>query len=143
MLSINKDAELSNTLRLAVGRLARRLRQQSMGGLTPSQRSVLASLDRHGPMTMSELADAEAISAPSATGIVSRLHRRGLVERLAHDHDRRCSVVGLSTAGSAELEAGRRERTAFLAERLRALDDSEREILARATFILDRLVDGE
>jgi len=81
MVSNVDEVVLADRLRLAIGRLARRLRQHSVGGLTPSQRSVLATLDRHGPMTMSRLAEIETISAPSVTGIISRLAEKELVER--------------------------------------------------------------
>lgn len=140
---LSNTLELSHSLRLAIARASRRLRQQSRGGLTPSQRSVISTLDRHGPMTMSELAEVESIAAPSATGIVSRLVDRGLVERQPHSVDRRCSVVGLTDEGRAELQAIREERNVFLANWLDSLDSEEREALARAAQILDRLVEAE
>jgi DNA-binding MarR family transcriptional regulator len=94
-------------------------------------------------MTMSELAEIESIAAPSATGIVSRLVDRGLVERRPHSNDRRCSVVGLTDKGRAELGAIREERNVFLANWLESLDEDERQVLARAAQILDRLVEAE
>ena len=48
MTTVAPDLELAPRLRLAVTRLARRLRQESGEGLTPSQNSALASIDRHG-----------------------------------------------------------------------------------------------
>jgi len=133
--------ELADSLRLAVGRLARQLRQQSLGGLTPSQRSILATLFRHGPVTMGGLAEFEGISRPSTTGIVSRLEGRGLVERRDDAHDGRCAVVCLTPDGTAEVVRRRSERTAFLVQRMERLDDSERGGLAAAIPLLDRLLD--
>jgi DNA-binding MarR family transcriptional regulator len=140
LLNVNVE-ELADSLRLAVGRLARQLRQQSQGGLTPSQRSVLATLFRHGPVTMGVLAEFEGISRPSTTGIVSRLQERGLVERRDDADDGRCAVVGLTPSGSAEVERRRSKRTAFLVQRLEGLDDDERAALAAAIPLLDRLLD--
>lgn len=134
---------LADRLRLAVGRLARRLRQESLGEITPSQLSVLATLDRHGEMTMGQLASIERVSRPSATGITTRLVDRGLVSQRPDSDDGRCSVVSLTTEGVALLEKGREERTAFLTERLEGLSDEGVDILTRAVAILDGMVAEE
>lgn len=143
MLTKASAATLADRLRLTVGRLARQLRQQSRGGLTPSQRSILATLDRHGPMTMGALAESEKISPPSVTGIVGRLAERGLVRRRPHPDDRRCAVVELTAGGGELLETGRREGTAYLTQRLEGLSEDDVTILHEAVGILDRLAEPE
>lgn len=143
MLTSSDTLLLADRLRLAVGRLARRLRQQSLGGLTPSQRSILATLDRCGPTTLSRVAEIEAVSRPAASGIVSRLEERGLIERRANPGDRRSALLALSEEGETVLEQGRRERTAVLAVRVERLSEKDRRILADAIEVLDGLVDEE
>jgi hypothetical protein len=56
--------DLAPRLRMAVARTARRLRQEAGGGLSPSLAAALATIDRHGPLTPSELAAASASSGP-------------------------------------------------------------------------------
>lgn len=136
-------ARLADRLRLSVGRLARRLRQQSLGGLTPSQRSVLSTLSRHGPVPMSRLAELESISRPAATRITDRLEEKSLVVRRRHPDDRRSAVAEITPEGLSLLEKGRRERTAFLARRLAKLSREDRRKLAEAIEVLDSLVEGE
>lgn len=143
MLSTSESLALADRLRLAVGRLARKLRQQSLGGLTPSQRSVLASLDRCGPITLSRLAEVEAVSRPAVSGIASRLEEKGLIERRPNPADRRSALVALSAEGRTVLQEGRRERTAVLAMGMERLSDEERRLLAEAIEVLDRLVGDE
>lgn len=143
MLSTSESLALADRLRLAVGRLARKLRQQSLGGLTPSQRSVLASLDRCGPITLSRLAEVEAVSRPAVSGIASRLEEKGLIERRPNPADRRSTLVALSAEGRTVLQEGRRERTAVLAMGMERLSDEERRLLAEAIEVLDRLVGDE
>lgn len=135
--------ELPDALRLSVGRLARRLRQHARGGLTPSQRSVLATLARHGPMSMSSLADHEGISRPSATRSAARLVDRGLVVRRADAEDARVALVELSERGQETILRSRAERTAYLASRLQLLTSEERDVLAEATRIIDRILQEE
>lgn len=132
---------LAERFRVSVGRLARRLRQQSLGGLTPSQSSVLATLDRHGPMSMSRLAEHEAIAKPSATGIVGRLIERGLVDRKPDPADGRSSIVEITPEGVDAIEARRRERTAYLARRIESLDEADRDVLERAVVLLETMVE--
>jgi DNA-binding MarR family transcriptional regulator len=137
------DEELADALRLAIGRLARKLRQQSLGDMTPSQRSVLASLDRHGPMRLGELARVENISAPSLSGIVGRLEARGLVSRDDDPDDARSVIVAATPEAISELALARRERTALLMRAVASLTPDERMALAAVLPILDRMVGGE
>lgn len=140
MLTISPHLLLAEKVRLSVGRFARRLRQQSTGGLTLSQRSALATLGREGAMNMARLAEIEGISRPSATGIAGRLVDRGLLERWTDPEDGRGVMVGITDEGSRVLEQARRERTAVLARDLETLSDDERRRLEEALEILDRLV---
>lgn len=139
MLSSSDSVDLAHSLRLAVGRLARRLRQRTLGGLTPSQLSVLATLSRHARVTLGELAETEGVAAASISGIVARLVDKGLVGRVPNPEDGRSTLVAMTWRGREVLERGRGERTAYLAERLDRLEPEERRVLVAAIAILDRI----
>lgn len=82
---------------------------------------VLAVLRAEGPLSMSELAAALDVSVASATGIVSRMEERGLVERGRSADDRRIVTVSLAAGGLAaldQLEGWGREHFTRLLERL-------------------------
>src|SRR4051794_33942565 len=116
------DSELSSALRISVMRLARRLRhQRSESGLTLTQLSVLATLDRHGPMTLGELADTEKVQPPSMTRVIARLEAGALVVRAPHPSDGRQVLVALSDAARAVLREDRRRREAWLVDHLSEL----------------------
>ncbi len=133
--------QTASALRLAVGRLARRLRQESLGDLTPSQRSALATLDREGPLRMSDLAVIERVTPPSMTGIAARLEDRGLVTREANPNDARSTVVSITPEAHDLLTAIRERRTAFLAARLSEMTDDEMLVLSRAISLLERITE--
>lgn len=135
------DRELVVRLRLAVGRLARRLRQQAGGEITPSQHSALSSVGRLGPLTLGELAAVERVRPPTMTRIVACLEESGLVDRHAHPADRRMAQVQLSTAGRRFLERSGSRKDAFLAERLARLDPEEIGQLAAAVAVIERLLE--
>ncbi|HEX6302407.1 MAG TPA: MarR family transcriptional regulator [Acidimicrobiia bacterium] len=134
-------ASTADRLRVAVGRLARKLRQQSLGGLTPSQASVLSTLDRHGPMAMSQVAGHERISKPSATGIVGRLVDKGFVARSPDADDRRSFIVEISPAGRELIDRRRRERTAYLARRIDSLSEEDHQALERAIELFENMIE--
>jgi DNA-binding MarR family transcriptional regulator len=136
-------ATTADRLRVAVGRLARKLRQQSLGGLTPSQASVLSTLDRHGPMAMSQVAEHESISKPSATGIVGRLVDKGLVSRSPDAGDKRSFIVETSPAGRELIGRRRRERTAYLARRIDSLSEGDHQALERAIELFENMIEEQ
>ena len=134
------DAELASHLRIAEMRLSRRLRQQRTSeGQTASQLSALATLDRSGPLTLGELATAERVQPPSATRIVASLEAEGLVARTAHPTDGRQVLLAVTPLGARLLNADRKRRDAWLAQRLRDLDPADLAALHAAAAVLERL----
>src|SRR3954466_14475820 len=99
MATIAATPDLAGRLRLAVTRTARRLRQEAGGGLSPTLSAALATVDRHGPLTPSELAERERIRRPTATRLVARLVAEGLVGRTADPGDGRSSLLAATSAG--------------------------------------------
>jgi DNA-binding MarR family transcriptional regulator len=134
-------AELPSRLRLGVMRLARRLRQETPGQVTPSMQSALSMLERHGPLTLGELASLEQVAPPSMTRIAARLEEGGLLVRTIDAGDRRVARVAVSPEGRRLLKDIRGRRDAYLATRLRSLHPEERAVLARALPLLERLTD--
>src|SRR6266550_7513348 len=102
---------LAASLRLAVMRLARRLRQQSEADVTPSMLSALSTIERHGPMTLSELAAHERVQPPTVTTILGRLESAGLVAKDTDLDDRRVTWVSLTAEGRRFVEAERSKKT--------------------------------
>lgn len=133
-------AELAGEIKLLVGRLARRLRQEGTAGLTPSQLSVLASVDRLGPLQLGDLARVESVAPPTLTRSIAGLEEQGLVRRRSDPDDGRAVLVQVTGAGRSALRELRRARVAFLAERLAMLSDADRVMVARAVGLLAEIV---
>jgi DNA-binding MarR family transcriptional regulator len=132
--------DLAGHLRLVIARSARRLRQEAGADLSPSLSAALATVERHGPLTPSELATRERIQRPTVTRILTRLEESGLVLRTPDPHDRRSSLVAVTGAGRALLEELRTRKTAYLARRLEGLSVEDRATLERAATILERVL---
>jgi DNA-binding MarR family transcriptional regulator len=136
-------SELAARLRLVITRTARRLRQQAGTDLGPSQMAALATVERHGPLTPSELAEIERVQRPTATRIVGRLEEAGLVERVADPADRRSFTVSATAEGRALMKKLRTRKNAYLARRLRDVSEEDLETLERAAEVLEDLLEGE
>ena len=149
MATISVDVtETAARLRLAVARTARRLRQEALGAepateLSPTLTAALATIEVHGPLTPSELAERERVQRPTATRTVARLVELGLAGRTADPDDRRSALVSATPAGRELLRRLRKRKNAYLARRLRELGAQEVATLERAAGILERLLDEE
>ena len=141
--SASTELELATRLRLAVVRTARRLRQEAGSELSPSQGSALAVLERHGPLSPSELAEREGVKRPTATRVIARLVEAGYAERTTDPSDKRCALVSVSAEGRATLKRIRARKTAYLAARVHGLDADDAAALERAADILERLLETE
>src|ERR687884_537080 len=109
--------DLAARLRLGITRTARRLRQEGGGSLSPSQGAALATVERHGPLTPSELATRERVQRPTITRVLARLEETGLVMGPSARGARRSSLVTLPPAGAALLAESRTRKDLFLARR--------------------------
>jgi DNA-binding MarR family transcriptional regulator len=140
---IEVDRELVERLRLAVGRLARRLRQQAVDEITASQLSALTSINRFGPLTLGKLASVERLRPPSVTRIAAGLEEAGLVVRRPDPGDRRVARVEITPRGRDLLERIRTRKDAYLAACLTALPPEQLAVLRDATAVLERLLEEE
>jgi DNA-binding MarR family transcriptional regulator len=133
--------ELAPRLRWTITRMARRLRQEAGTDLGPSQVAALATIERHGPLSPSELAEAERIKRPTATRILRHLEEGGLVERVKDPADGRASILSVTAGGRTLLKRLRARKTAYLATRLDKLDPEDRRTLERAAELLEGMLE--
>jgi DNA-binding MarR family transcriptional regulator len=131
----------ASDLRIATFRLARRMRtQRAVDSMSDGQFAVLAGLFIHGPHTLTELADRERVSAPAMNRTVNCLQDGGYVSRTADESDGRKVVIDLTDDGRAVVDETARRRDAWVEEALAEIDPGEREILAKAAAIMQRMV---
>lgn len=131
-------------LRLAIVRMARRLRQEAAGAvgeLTPTSASALSSVERHGPLTPSELAEVERVKRPTATRTLRRLQAEGLIDRTADPEDGRSSLLSASPAGRERLRRLRGRKNAYLARRMQGLSPADLAALERGAEILEGILE--
>jgi DNA-binding MarR family transcriptional regulator len=137
--------DLAARLRMAIVRTSRRLRQEAAGAgggeLTPSAVSALASVERHGPLPPSELAEIERVKRPTATRILRGLVEAGLVDRSPDPADGRSALVSVNAAGRERLRRLRSRKNAYLARRIHDLPAEDLRTLERAAEILEGMLE--
>ncbi len=141
----NSLTDSAARLRLAVVRTARRLRQEAAGAggaeLTPTAASALATVERHGPLTPSELAEVERVKRPTATRTLRVLLEAGLVDRTPDPADGRSALVNINAVGRERLRRLRSRKNAYLARRMRVLPEEDVQTLERAAEILEGILE--
>lgn len=138
------DVVAAQDLRLAIGRVARRLRQlyatERRSAASFIELGILVHLERDGPASPTTLAAGEGVTTQAIAGVVRELERRGLVERTGSQTDRRRVAVAITDAGR-ELLISR--ENAVVDAMISALADeytpAERHQLESAVPLLNRL----
>jgi DNA-binding MarR family transcriptional regulator len=130
-------------LKVAIGRLVRRMRQaHEPGDLTLSEISVLSRLDRDGPATPGALADGERVRPQAMGATLAVLEQRSLVERAADPGDGRRVLISINTNGRRIL-GDRRSHSARLvtAALTTSLTPAEQRQLISVIPLLERMAD--
>jgi DNA-binding MarR family transcriptional regulator len=121
--------------------LIRRLnRDDAALGLSSTRLSALSVLVLGGPRTLGQLAEAEGVTAPSMTRLVTAMEQDGLVERSRSAADGRLVMVSATAAGTALLHRGRDQRLTALAGLVNDLSPDEQRCLEDAAGILETLL---
>jgi DNA-binding MarR family transcriptional regulator len=134
-------------LRIAVGRIGRRLRElyatmETTGAVGFTEVSLLSRLRREGATTPSALADAEHVTPQAVGSVLGAMHRNGLIARSPDPTDGRKITVTLTDAGRRAFDHRSEEVTERLARVLgEAFEPGELAQLAAALPLLERLAD--
>lgn len=129
--------QLATELHSAAIHLLRRVRSTDVSlGLTAARLSALSVLVFGGPTSLTQLADAEQVAAPTMSKMVAAMEAEQLVRREADPRDGRAVRLIATRAGKQLMERGRRLRVARLAADLEELSAAEQATLRRAVRIL-------
>lgn len=132
--------EIAEALPQRAATISRLFRAHSSIKVSRTEGGVLSALAER-PWRITELAAREGVTQPAMTLLVNRLEDRGWVSREPDPRDGRAHLVGLTAAGKDVRERLRAEYRALLHEEMATLADRDVETLARATEVLDKLID--
>ena len=111
--------------------------------LSMLQLQVLVFLKRNEPVQMSEIAKYFAIELPSATSLINKVTKMGLVERKADKHDRRLVLISLTKDGNALLQKAMEEKGKKITETLSYLSEKDKKELLRIMQLVTATMEKE
>jgi DNA-binding MarR family transcriptional regulator len=142
VLASRHEAETAARLRVAVARLARRLRPtRAAGTLSATEVDMLIVAERRGPARMSEFASFCGLNPTMVSRMVPKLEAAGLLRRRPDPEDKRASTVEATAQGRELLEAVRSERSDVLARLLAELEGHERQAIEAALPALEKMAE--
>ena len=139
--STDDPVVLAETLRPALLRVSRRLRQEAQkAGVSALDALLLTQIARSPGVGVCDLADSEQLSRPTMSGHIKRLEAAGWITRADSTTDGRRSGLAITASGEAQLDAIRQHRNDWLAARLAKLPvDARRQLDAAAGPLLQLL----
>ncbi len=111
--------------------------RDSPHGILPPHFRILWML-HHRSLCLGELAERQAVSAPTMSNTVTALEARGWVRRSPSASDRRRVLVELTEQGRSVLADAQRRTEENVAALLDKLSDGERQTLASGLALLER-----
>lgn len=137
----HRNRSTATAIRVALGMLKRRASEgHADGQLTAPELSVLAQIDRGGPVAAADLARLHQITPQAMGSTVASLEKHGLVTRSPDPSDRRRSLLAASDAGRDILHSSRDAISDRMAAALgQSFTGDEAAILAAAAPLLERL----
>ncbi len=133
--------DLPQQLTLLCSQFARMAARSAKVGVSSVSWRVLATIQRRGPLRLSEIAERENVSRSTATAVIQRLEDEGFVDRATDPTDSRSWLVSLTAAGDEQLAVWRGQMAEHVGPLLEPLPDEDLETLSRATGILAALVE--
>jgi len=139
--SIEDRSPLADRLHSLAIHLLRRIRRgDEAAGLSAPRLSALSVVIYRGPISLTELAKAEGVTAPTMTRLVQALVKSGLVEKSVNESDNRVVQLMPTEAGRRTLDIARAHRLAAMRELLDRLSPEEAAVVGRAVNALEPLL---
>jgi DNA-binding MarR family transcriptional regulator len=139
-MTVRKRRDAADRIHSASIHLLRRVREVDAKamGLSPARASALSVLVFAGARSLTELAEAERVTAATMSRLVTGLEREGLVRRSPDVDDARAIRIESTAKARRILERGRANRLDLLERLLSEATDREIEAVRVAAEVVER-----
>lgn len=126
------DSIMTNTFNSVMGIEERVLESRMTAGLTIAEVHTIVAIGLHGMSPMKTVAARLGVSVPTLTNAVNRLVKKGHVERVRDDDDRRLVLLRLTSSGRKACRAHDLFHKRMVVGALEGLSRDEVEVLIKA-----------
>jgi DNA-binding MarR family transcriptional regulator len=133
-------SEIAALLHEQFARLTRQMRTLELpNGMTPERLSALSVIEKHGPLSVTALADKEMVRPATMSRMVTALVEEGLVKRSDDKNDGRGVLIRPTAKGRRIFHKAHEHRLQHFSEVLGSLSREQLEAMRSLTTALDRL----
>lgn len=136
-------AQLLDTVPAVMDSLRLAMRRHVGDELSVPQFRCLNHVSRHPGCSIGDIATFLGVTMPTASVMVDRLVRAGVIEGRAHASDRRRASLHLSRAGRAQLRQIRAEAQDDFTQALESCSPTQLSALSRSLDLLTRVLQAE
>lgn len=131
--------DLLESIPRIMARIRTEMRAMAKPQLTIPQLRILAKLNQ-SESSISEMAEWQGVSAPAMSKMVGILEGRGFARRVTKTNDRRQVTVSLTDEGRRTFLSIRKAVRGKMAERIRTLPDSKKQLISDAIKVLEQII---
>lgn len=132
--------EIAAQLHSGLSKLSRQIRTISLPtGITPERLSTLATIEAHGRISVTALADMERVRPATMSRMISSLVDDGLVKRQEDKDDRRGVLVSATAKGRRVYQRANRHYLRELGAALARLDPEQLDAMRALASALEQL----
>jgi len=109
--------------------------------ISAAQLNCILTLYEYGPLPPSKIADHMMVKSSTVTGVVDRLEKKGLAERMRNSPDRRVITIQLTDAGKQLAENAPPPIQQKIIDGLKNIGNAKKEQIVRSLNILTNMFD--
>ena len=109
--------------------------------VSAAQLNCILTLCEYGPLPPSKIANHMMVKSSTVTGVVDRLEKKGLVERMRNSPDRRVITIQLTEAGKKLAQNAPPPIQQKIIDGLKQTENAKKEQIVRSLNILTDMLD--
>ena len=109
--------------------------------VSAAQLNCILTLYEHGPLPPSKIANHMMVKSSTVTGVVDRLEKKGLAERMRNSPDRRVITIQLTEAGKKLAENAPPPIQQKIIDGLKQTENAKKEQIVRSLNVLTDMLD--
>jgi len=109
--------------------------------ISAAQLNCILTLDEHGPLPLSQIAKHMMVKSSTVTGVVDRLEKKGLAERMRNSPDRRVITIELTEAGKNLAQNAPPPIQQKIIDGLKQTENAKKELIVSSLNMLTDMLD--